>query len=157
MGVKNKFIFVYLFGQIGVWLSLLRWNVAHWLFFFFSSSFFFFFFCQHLCTVTRPAVFPADASKYMKGAAWIRNHVLQLLRDLPVPLKMVPFTLIEFRHEEKKQCLFNCSSFRESIVIISEFIIKGLNCTEFNSIQFICIAHYHKLQMCLRVLYNLYT
>jgi len=26
-----------------------------------------------------------------------------------------------------------------------------------NSIQFICIAHFHKLQMCLRGLYNLYT
>jgi len=28
---------------------------------------------------------------------------------------------------------------------------------QFNSIQFICIAHFHKLQICLRVLYNLFT
>jgi len=27
----------------------------------------------------------------------------------------------------------------------------------FNSIQFICIAQFHKLQICLGVLYNLYT
>jgi len=27
----------------------------------------------------------------------------------------------------------------------------------FNSIQIICIAHFHKLQICLRGLYNLYT
>jgi len=27
----------------------------------------------------------------------------------------------------------------------------------FNSIQFICIAHFHKLQISLGVLYNLYT
>jgi len=28
---------------------------------------------------------------------------------------------------------------------------------QFNSIQFICIAQFHKLQICLGVLYNLYT
>jgi len=30
-------------------------------------------------------------------------------------------------------------------------------CVSNNSIQFICIAHFHKLQICLGVLYNLYT
>jgi len=30
-------------------------------------------------------------------------------------------------------------------------------CFQFNSIQFLCIAQFHKLQICLRGLYNLYT
>jgi len=44
-----------------------------------------------------------------------------------------------------------------------EFIITGLRGPiirrhiQFNSIQFICIAQFHKLQICLGVLYNLYT
>jgi len=33
----------------------------------------------------------------------------------------------------------------------------GEGSIQFNSIQFICIAQFHKLQICLGVLYNLYT
>jgi len=37
------------------------------------------------------------------------------------------------------------------------FCSKGVCVCVFNSIQFICIAQFHKLQICLGVLYNLYT
>jgi len=40
----------------------------------------------------------------------------------------------------------------ESIAFLSTHLT-----VQFNSIQFICIAQFHKLQICFGVLYNLYT
>jgi len=40
---------------------------------------------------------------------------------------------------------------------LREPVFRRLIQLQFNSIQFICIAQFHKLQICLGVLYNLYT
>jgi len=43
-----------------------------------------------------------------------------------------------------------------SLQVLIQMIASESEPIQFNSIQFICIAHFHKLQICLRVLYNLY-
>jgi len=48
--------------------------------------------------------------------------------------------------------------FRSSLHVLRfQFVHFKVEANDENSIQFICIAHFHKLQICLGVLYNLYT
>jgi len=50
------------------------------------------------------------------------------------------------------------SSFPVSCLVSCLFsLVYSTASIQFNSIQFICIAQFHKLQICLGVLYNLYT
>jgi len=54
-------------------------------------------------------------------------------------------------------CLSIYPSIHPSIYLSIYIYLSSHLSIQFNSVQFICIAQFHKLQICLGVLYNLYT
>jgi len=93
------------------------------------------------------------------GVSQRESSSLPPLAALPLtaPFSTTPFVLQKWgavTKEKLKITFFSCrfvdgGQRRASTHCISPF-------SQFNSIQFICIAHFHKLLICLRGLYNLY-